>query len=1425
MLRMKLYTRLYYVLLMWCCMTATAFAQRYERQLEEAEKHYDDGNYDKSLDKIEKAISIAQRKDKGFVLAYLQIYQAKYLLALARYTEFEDILRQALANKKVKGESSLMYGAGLLEAAHLYLDYSDVRTAETYLEQARNILERRSFTGVASAAENPDDDLYFKTMLLYLEARVALEKGHFDAFSKYYPELKELTDKRIENRERYYDQATGTFDEHRLLPSQVKRRKRMYAEVLTMQGRIYRKQGHYAKAEESLGEAEAWIQSKIGNKDLAFIANRHEQTLLAIDKGTDRKTLTKMIQRNLFLAERRLGMSHHYYTKIHETLIDLYARAQFRSKNNKQLWEMDVNTGKFYGKKRLPHVTFEITEAKNSYYNQAYRFARRTLENLHQNTDLLPTNHQERLKLLKLLYEVCITSDDYADAQQYLQEYVETTKGIFGPDALAYHQAQMDLVHYYLNYSNKTEAVKPILETSYYPVITKQMAPSHKLFARQYWGDLIEYYELNEQYDSAQSIAKTLLAVQRKEYGYDHPEYAMSLEKVVRLEMDLGEYRTAESQVDTMLTTFKTQYDRRLQSLDMSKVLETSGRYYTHIGLFEEAKFNLSRANRLYRRNPVSLTSASISDAMADMQLKVENFAAAERLLDQTIELRKKNYGEDSRFLIPPYNDLAELLFVEGDYIKAEEYINKANQIAVSTYGEKSSKVVESLLIKANIANGVGNYDEAEESLNNALNILKGNKIQNQLQIAEIYSSLALTKLYKTGNLDAASRLLKEALESVERSLGIQNPIYAEVVEKLALVRIEEARYSDALKDLKLANSIWATQLGTELNTKSASIELLIGDAHLRQGNTSEAIYHYSKARTDYAAIFNKNHPGYIEALGRLGRAYFAEGNYKLSMRYMNEAIKKHNTYITNFFSSLSESGKAKYWAKIRPDYEFYNNLAVVAGRKALRKSFDNSLATKGLLLSASQKIRNSILSSGDSALIATFNRWVSLKDELAEALSLSNEAQKEEGLDPNKITKEIEKLEKELSARSGLFASSSSEKPMTWKRLRKALLPGEAAVEIVRYRRFDKAFTDTAIYVAMIVSRKNRKGPQIIEIPNGNLLEDRNFRYFRSCFEAQVEDDLSYDAYWKPLAEHLEGFDRIFISGEGVYNQINLEAIPYKEGKYLIDLYNISLVSNTKDIITSREAKTEAETAKNIALVGNPLFYKDVSEEEQRGENNNRMIKQLPGTATELSRISELASQANIQMTLLTKELAQEEEIRRLESPGVLHIATHGFFAPDEAVTGAAAELNREAKVSNPLLRSGLLFSNAGELIDGNPNVYSYNKEGGVLTAFEAQSLKLDNTELVILSACETARGDVKVGEGVYGLQRALLVAGSKAVIMSLFKVDDTATQLLMTYFYENWQTKKMDKRQAFLEAKKRLRQEYPDPIFWGAFILIGSV
>ncbi|HEU4596470.1 MAG TPA: CHAT domain-containing protein, partial [Pyrinomonadaceae bacterium] len=277
------------------------------------------------------------------------------------------------------------------------------------------------------------------------------------------------------------------------------------------------------------------------------------------------------------------------------------------------------------------------------------------------------------------------------------------------------------------------------------------------------------------------------------------------------------------------------------------------------------------------------------------------------------------------------------------------------------------------------------------------------------------------------------------------------------------------------------------------------------------------------------------------------------------------------------------------------------------------------------------------------------------------------------------------------------------------------------------------------------------------------------------------------------PLRKLLGETRRIFLSPDGALNLIPFGALVDERGRYLVEDYSITYLTSGRDLL---RAQASAASREGPLVIANPSF--GAGSPSAGGAPSSRLsqlggatFSPLPGTKGEASALGTILPGVRV----LTGAQASEETLKRVSGPSILHVATHGYFLPDlsppvgaDARTAQARglKLSREraerAPVENPLLRSGLALAGAN---DGRGGA----GEDGVLTAYEAASLDLWGTRLVVLSACETGVGDVKTGEGVYGLRRSLVLAGSESQVMSLWQVDDAATRDLMVEYYKRLQ------------------------------------
>ncbi|WP_338791185.1 CHAT domain-containing protein [Bernardetia sp. MNP-M8] len=1394
-----------------------------QRNLEICERYFEDGDYKKALSEAEKLYKKTQRRGNIDLSTKIEKYLIKYYEATGEISKFHAITQKFIANRKKQGENSKGYGLALLQAAKYYAEYSFTQQAENYLNDAKKIV-----------GEKPTENYIFSD-LYYTQILIDFQRGNFLNLLDY--QIQDLLSVRkslIGKETQFFSDVSKQTETRNLSDREEIRKKTDYAQILSLQADAARLAGRYNEASKYIEQADNFIKTELSTRQLAYVRNQYVRIQLMIDNGEERDEIRKLLEKTLYRAERTVGTVHKDYIKLHALLIDYYVNSGFvvqqdeeskgfslkprflqnikySTQNVRQRWELERNAAKYYGTGHLQYSTALQADAMWNYENQRYSQSLKMLIDMYKNTALVPKDHQRRLAIIEDIYYVRLAADDYKEAGKLMEEWVDSHARIHGKNTLGYHLANLKLAKYYFNYTEKFKEAGQLYNT-HMQSLTKFVEPKSLIYINSL-NDWIDYYMANDQFEEANKKSKEALDLIQQRYGDKHPRYAAQLEIAARLNMQQSNYKKVDTQVSQMLQIYEKQYNPSL-AFEHAQALETAAHYYMIMGLYDRAEDLLNQAKRRFNRSSQSIANSSTAEELAFLYIETADFSAAEQLLKETIAEKEKRYGTDSRFLINTYNQSAHLEFANGKYIEAEQFANKALLIAQNIFGQNSIRTVESLSILADYNLAIGDYEKAQEFAQKALKIKTDILGNEHLDRASTLIQLARINFYSTADWKKVTNELDEADKMLIANLGENTPVYAGFLKTSAELYV-------AHKDIKSASD----KLGKALNileklpsaslVSLAEINVLLGDLQIQQDNPDKAKDFYEDARKKYAKVFSEVHPKYVHVLARIARMYYVKNDYKKAEKYLSEVLDKHKEYINTTFAVLSEREKAKNWEQIRPDFEFFTHLVIQLQpkkKKLLRDLYDNILLTKGILLGQSQKLRNEIYKrSPDDTLRINFEKWQLKKIRLNAALALNPEQLKQENIDVRNLQKEIEDLSKILSRQSSDFAAATAQKPISWKDIQKNLENKEYAVEIIRYRQFDKEFTDSIKYIALVLPSSGNI--RLAQMPNGNKMEDGDLQYYRNTVEFSLEDYDSYKIYWKPIGDKIDkNAGKIYLACDGVYNQLNVETFRMADNDFVIDNYFVAQLTSTRQIV---EEEVKNVFPNNFVLFGNPLFYVDYK--------GAQSFPTLLGAEREVEIISTQLEGGNKNVTTYLKENAKEKQIKELNSQNntVYHIATHGIFKED------ISEQERERSAvlgtyNDPLMRSGLLFTGGGDMVQ-NKSVHEYNKADGVLTASEVATMNI-NSPLFILSACETGRGESKVGEGVYGLQSAFLLAGADALLMSLFKVDDDATQELMRIFYTRWK-ETGDKRVAIREAKRELRQnpKYVDPIYWGAFVMIG--
>ena len=331
-----------------------------------------------------------------------------------------------------------------------------------------------------------------------------------------------------------------------------------------------------------------------------------------------------------------------------------------------------------------------------------------------------------------------------------------------------------------------------------------------------------------------------------------------------------------------------------------------------------------------------------------------------------------------------------------------------------------------------------------------------------------------------------------------------------------------------------------------------------------------------------------------------------------------------------------------------------------------------------------------------------------------------------------------------------------------------------------------------------------------------------------------------------RPVRGLLGDATHLLVSPDGELNLIPLEALvdEHEQGRYLIERYSITYLTSGRDLLRMQTAHESRSLAvANPLVVANPSFGEPDPEQIASAAARPAGLRSKPQKTTIGRSLSEVyfaplsgteGEAITIKKTfpeasLLTAERATEAALKQATAPRLLHIATHGFFLAEPPAFAGGDRVSiptvREgsvtrsaianARTENPLLRSGLALAHA--------NRRSSTGDDGVLTALEASGLNLWGTKLVVLSACDTGLGEVRNGEGIYGLRRAFVLAGAESLVMSLWSVSDYPTKKLMTEYYQNLK-QGMGRGSALRQAQLKMVKENLHPFYWANFIQSGE-
>lgn len=986
---------------------------------------------------------------------------------------------------------------------------------------------------------------------------------------------------------------------------------------------------------------------------------------------------------------------------------------------------------------------------------------------------------------------------------------------------------------------------------------------------------LAALYFARSEYDKALPLAQRAVELREKTLGKDDPAVAESLAVLGSVHQAKSEYPKAETELQRALKVREAAL--KDDHICVAQSANQLANLYQELSAYQKAEDLYTRA-LLIRQSKLGEDSLEVAESNSDLgglQQAMGNYAAAEPYYQRALKVRRAKLGADHPEVAETLNELGTLSRLRGAYPQAESRYQQALAIREKKLPPSDPRIADTVSDLATLYQTMGDYKAAEPLLRRALDLRTKALGKNHPDVAESLDQLALL-LQAQGNVTEAESLLKQAQKIREDKFGANNPAVATSLSDLGDLYARKGDTAQAEQRYQKALEIRTKGLGAE-HPLVARTQFQLGMLLRARGDLARAEPLLKSSLALREKLLGGEHPEVAESLVGLAATQIGLGRTSEALPELDRAVQIDEAVLRSIGGSANESRVDAFLRTLRAQEEVIYSLLI---DKAPSEAVVSLAATTALLRKG-----RSVDEAADTSRALYQGLGPEEKQKLAALREVRTQradlALSGAGVYPpdvyQKLLKDLqaseEKQQQELLQSSAALREKIQTKTpaQITEAVQKALPEGGALVELVAFREF--TFKPTAQkpatgsgpvhYVAMVVRPTGK--PRAFDLGPSGPIDGAVSELLAGLTDAKAE--------WEPAAKkldqlvleplrgpdsNLKGTSRLYLSPDGQLSLVPFAVLPLGQDKGLIaDSIDLTYLTSGRDLLRTG---TGTEMKTTVAMLADPQFAMELkgaaSEDAStrstatgifRGLRLGK-VNPLPGTREEAKAIGKLLKKNEVQ-TLLGPE-ATKREFLRIEQPGILHAATHGLFlgetskggdtsrgvSIDDGGASPAASESRPASqgataaagarpvfLENPLLSSMLVMAGAETATKVSAENRDPEVGNGLVTALEMASMNLWGTQLVVLSACETGRGDVSnLGQGVYGLRRAVMVAGAQTLLTSLWKVDDKATMELMKRFYKGM-LKGQGRAEAMREAAKAIRKSRPHPFFWAPFITIG--